>query len=57
MEFLSNFNVKPPCLNVKPPLTSGKPTYWRLSGDGSGHEHTRNITANHQQATLAAFHI
>ena len=36
VEFLSIFNVKPPCTNVKPPRTSAKSPCWRLSGDGSG---------------------
>ena len=39
LEFLSNLNVKPPCMNVKPPRTSVNPPYERLSGDGSGYRH------------------
>ena len=36
VEFLSNLNVKPPCMNVKLSRTNIKPLYWRLYGDGSG---------------------
>jgi len=35
VEFLSNLDVKPPLHKCKDPRTNVKPSYWRLSGDGS----------------------
>jgi len=43
VDFLSNWNVKPPCTNAKPPRTNVKPPYWRLSGDGSAWNGSENL--------------